>query len=287
MDQISAPPQKSNIATRLSFYIPLGLIAMALVLCLIGVLITLATGGLAMAVIIPLYHAATELGQIAAAALIGASAILSIIAFVRTEAARFYSLIVPVALFLVLYFGSVSLNYRSGHTPTDSVPSALPPFSPFISGETPTFPIDDRHVESKTGGKTYLVEFTQSENEEVAILPQKWKLGGRHDQPIRKLDISSDDNGETLRGDIYYVREGNIAFYGQMRDSRPNFYQVEVRWGSTTAPWHAETDWLIGSDSNNPVVMVSGEATDGGKNLYGDVEFSDGNTYKFHAAIVP
>ena len=104
-----------------------------------------------------------------------------------------------------------------------------------------------------------------------------WKLGGRDNQNVVAIDISSTDNGNTLNGTMTYQGEGPIGF----RATRTVFnnYTVENQWGGSSAPWHPGGYWLIGSRNGQYVIQLNVNSSDNEKTLNGT------NTYNGEGPI--
>lgn len=94
-----------------------------------------------------------------------------------------------------------------------------------------------------------------------------WTLGGRDNQRVVAMEISSNDNGKTLNGTITYAGEGPIGFKGEL--TLANQYIVQNQWGGSSAPWHPGGEWTIGARTNQSVIAVKVTSSDDGKTLTG------------------
>ncbi len=94
-----------------------------------------------------------------------------------------------------------------------------------------------------------------------------WLIGGRNNQLVVAIDISSNDNGQTLNGNMTYKGEGPIDFRGTWDFA--NYYKVEVRWGGSDAPWHSDGNWVIGGRDNQRCIQLKATATNDNKELSG------------------
>jgi len=100
----------------------------------------------------------------------------------------------------------------------------------------------------------------------------QWGIGGRENQLVVAMDISSSDNGQTLNGTMTYAGEGPIGF--KAKQTVDNVYAVENQWGGDTAPWHPGGNWLIGARANQHVVQMKVDSPDGGKTLNGTMTYN-------------
>ncbi len=98
-------------------------------------------------------------------------------------------------------------------------------------------------------------------------------LGGRSNQPMVAIDVTSPDQGKTLTGTMTYAGEGPIGFRGTLNGA--GNYAVENQWGGDKAPWHDGGNWLIGfrSDKQN-VVALKATSQDMGKTLIGTLTYA-------------
>jgi hypothetical protein len=193
--ELSKTPRTPNLATRLSFFLPLGLLAVSVillvVLLILGAILTIGTAGMLGPLPVAVLAGAIHLIPYISGVFLFASGIPCLVALIRVEPARYFSIILPV------FFGILSPvskawihrepDYIRRNAPLQTRSSESPPS---VVGESPTFPIDERHIESRTGGKTYLVEFTSSDNESIAVPPQRWVLGGRHNQLVESPELA-------------------------------------------------------------------------------------------------
>nr|C0HL90.1 RecName: Full=Lectin SfL-2 [Solieria filiformis] len=99
-------------------------------------------------------------------------------------------------------------------------------------------------------------------------------LGGRANQNVMAIDVSSSDGGKTLTGTMTYSGEGPIGFKGTRRGESNN-YEVENQWGGSSAPWHPAGTFVIGSRSGQAVVAMNVTSHDGGKTLSGHMTYEN------------
>lgn len=116
-----------------------------------------------------------------------------------------------------------------------------------------------------------------------------WMIGCRSGQNVIALNLTSNDGGHTLTGQMKYAGEGPIGFRATLTQS--NTYVVENQWGGSSAPWHPGGTWVIGCRAGQQVVAVNVESGDGGATLVGTMtyngegpigfksELSDGGVY--------
>lgn len=90
----------------------------------------------------------------------------------------------------------------------------------------------------------------------------QWALGCRGSQAVVALDVTSNDNGQTLRGTMTYAGEGPIGFQGTR--TMANTYSVANQWGGDQAPWHPGGTWIIGCRGTQGVVAVNATADSSG-----------------------
>jgi hypothetical protein len=82
-----------------------------------------------------------------------------------------------------------------------------------------------------------------------------WVLGGRNNQALNSIQISSSNTGQTFSGTITYAGEGPIGF--RATKLMQNCYAVENQWGGSGAPWHPGGNWIIGGRTGQAVVAMS------------------------------
>jgi hypothetical protein len=99
-----------------------------------------------------------------------------------------------------------------------------------------------------------------------------WILGGRRDQRVSLIEISSSDRGATLTGSFAYVGEGPIDFRATRTSGTD--YKVQVRWGGALGEWRDEPAWKIGGRPNQPLVALKARSDDGGGTLAGDMTYN-------------
>lgn len=96
-----------------------------------------------------------------------------------------------------------------------------------------------------------------------------WVIGCRANQPVVAIDVTSDDNGQTLNGTMTYFDEGPIGFAATriMADT----YAVQNQWGGNDAPWNPGGNWVIGCRGDQGVVAVN---VTGGGGLSGTMTYN-------------
>jgi hypothetical protein len=99
-----------------------------------------------------------------------------------------------------------------------------------------------------------------------------WVIGGRSDQPVVQLQVTSNDNGQTLFGTMTYTGEGPIGFKAQLTQN--NTYVVENQWGGPAAPWHPGGTWLLGCRTNQNVVAIDIISSDDGNSFTGTLTYA-------------
>lgn len=99
-----------------------------------------------------------------------------------------------------------------------------------------------------------------------------WVLGGRDNQNVIEINISSGDGGKTFSGTMKYEGEGPIGFKASQIVG--NNYAVENQWGGDSAPWHAGGNWIIGGRNGQNVVKLSLTSTGEGANLDGTMTYA-------------
>ncbi len=112
-----------------------------------------------------------------------------------------------------------------------------------------------------------------------------WVLGGRDNQRVVAIQISSKDGGKTLTGTMTYNGEGPIGF--RATSTGNNNYTVENQWGGNSAPWHPGGTWVIGGRSNQAVVALDVKSTDQGKSLNGTMTYNGEGPIGFKSAQTP
>ncbi len=85
-----------------------------------------------------------------------------------------------------------------------------------------------------------------------------WILGGRSNQSILSVEISSKDHGDTFTGTMAYEGEGPISV--KAVHVFANVYEVEVRWGGSSASWHNDGQWIIGGRTSQRAISVNVKA---------------------------
>jgi hypothetical protein len=97
-------------------------------------------------------------------------------------------------------------------------------------------------------------------------------IGSRIDQYVVAIDVLSNDDGQTLNGTITYSGEGPIGFRATRSGS--NDYKVQNQWGGSYAPWRDGGTWVIGSRTDQHVVVIDVLSDDGGQTLNGTMTYS-------------
>lgn len=63
-----------------------------------------------------------------------------------------------------------------------------------------------------------------------------------------------------------------------------NEYNVKVQWGGNAAPWNQDGTWVIGGRTNQNVVKVAIQSTDGGQTFFGAITYNGEGPIGFKAA---
>ncbi len=98
-----------------------------------------------------------------------------------------------------------------------------------------------------------------------------WVIGSRIDQYVVAINVKSNDDGQTLNGTITYSGEGPIGFRATRSGS--NDYKVQNQWGGSYAPWRDGGTWVIGSRTDQHVVVIDVLSDDGGQTLNGTITY--------------
>ncbi|AUT01303.1 lectin ESA-2 [Nostoc sp. CENA543] len=99
-----------------------------------------------------------------------------------------------------------------------------------------------------------------------------WVIGCRSGQNVVAIDVTSNDNGNTLTGTMTYKGEGPIGFKATRTQS--NTYAVQNQWGGSSAPWNDGGVWVIGCRTNQNVVAIKVQSNDGGQTLTGTMTYA-------------
>jgi carbonic anhydrase len=132
---------------------------------------------------------------------------------------------------------------------------------------------------------TYAVESNAGGDESPWLPDGVWVIGGRQDQRVVTLNITSDDSGQTLAGTMTYAGEGPIAL--RANKTEQNVYRVEVQWGGADAPWNPDGTWVLGTRADHSVVALELGSDDDGNTLDGTVSYADGSFFGFRATLQP
>lgn len=111
----------------------------------------------------------------------------------------------------------------------------------------------------------------------------EWAIGARDNQKVIAIDITSDDEGKTLKGTMTYENEGPIGFKGTLIGS--NNYTVENHWGGSGEPWHPGGLWVIGYRVDQNVVSLKFDSSDGGDTLNGTMTYNGEGPIGFKGAL--
>lgn len=76
----------------------------------------------------------------------------------------------------------------------------------------------------RTGQNQYNVENQWGGNDAPWHPGGKWEIGGRDNQNVIALSVTSSDGGKTLNGTNTYANEGPIGFRGQINNSTTESY---------------------------------------------------------------
>ena len=128
----------------------------------------------------------------------------------------------------------------------------------------------------------YIVEL-KAKDEWIKVGP--FVIGSRSDRDIEDVNIFSDNNGETLKGDIHYAGERSMQFRAQA-SSTDGVYTVKTQKGEWDDPWIEEKqEWLLGNQRVKQLKVVS---TDDGLSLFGEVSYvGDSTPLSFRANRAP
>lgn len=108
-----------------------------------------------------------------------------------------------------------------------------------------------------------------------------WVIGGRSNQNVVSIDVTSSDNGQTLSGQMTYAGEGPIGFRGTR--SGGNNYVVQNQWGGPSAPWHDGGTFVLGARDNQYVVQLSIQSQDNGQTFGGTMTYAGEGPIGFQA----
>lgn len=140
-------------------------------------------------------------------------------------------------------------------------------------------------TKSLTVAKTYQVE-TRSKKSKGNWAPGgTWTIGGRDNQPIVAMSVTSTDNGLTLIGTCTYDKEGPIAFRAKHLGN--NAYAVENQWGGDKAKWHAGGTWILGDRKEARVTTLDFYSDDKGLSYTGTLGYSGEGGLQFRAKSAP
>jgi len=110
-----------------------------------------------------------------------------------------------------------------------------------------------------------------------------WAIGGRPDQRVVALSVTSDDGGETLVGTMTYAGEGPIGF--RATKTEQNTFLVENQWGGADAPWNPGGTWVLGDRPDQNVVAIDIASEDDGSTLNGTMTYAGEGPIGFRAVI--
>lgn len=99
-----------------------------------------------------------------------------------------------------------------------------------------------------------------------------WVIGGREGQPVVALDLTSEDDGQSLQGTMTYRGEGPIGFRATRLAT--NTFAVENQWGGNTAPWHPGGTWVLGGRGDQAMVAIKVTSKDNGATLEGTMTYN-------------
>lgn len=108
----------------------------------------------------------------------------------------------------------------------------------------------------------------------------EWKISER----MAALDVKSSDGGQTLNGTITYAGEEPIGFKATLTQN--NTYTVENQWGGPSAPWQPAGDWILGARTDQNVVAININSTDGGKTFTGDMTYAGEGPIGFRGTLI-
>ena len=110
-----------------------------------------------------------------------------------------------------------------------------------------------------------------------------WLLGGRVNQNVVAINISSADNGDNFTGTMTYAGEGPISFKSEGIDG--GVYDVENQWGGPSAPWNDGGVWIIGGRSGQSVIALNISSSDNGTTLNGTMAYAGEGAIGFRASL--
>ena len=134
-----------------------------------------------------------------------------------------------------------------------------------------------------TQGNTYTVENQWGGSSAPWNPGGTWVIGGRSDQRVVEIDITSSDEGNTLNGTMTYQGEGPIGF--KANSISGDAYTVENQWGGSSAPWNPGGAWIIGGRSDQRVVALNATSSDGGNTLNGTMTYQGEGPIGFKANL--
>lgn len=106
-------------------------------------------------------------------------------------------------------------------------------------------------------------------------------IGGRPDQNVVAVNITSGDGGRNFSGTMTYQGEGTIGFRGVLLGS--NNYAVENQWGGDNAPWHPGGTFVLGHRADQNVVAIDVKSSDEGATLTGTMTYGGEGPIGFKA----
>ncbi len=109
----------------------------------------------------------------------------------------------------------------------------------------------------------------------------KFVIGGRPDQNVVALDVTSGDGGKSLTGTMTYKGEGPIGFKAALLGS--NNYAVENQWGGDSAPWHPGGTFMLGYRVDQNVIAIDVASSDDGATLTGTMTYDGEGPIGFKA----
>jgi hypothetical protein len=110
-----------------------------------------------------------------------------------------------------------------------------------------------------------------------------WVMGCRPDQNVIVVNITSEDGGASLQGNMTYGGEGPIEFRGSQIAS--NTYAVENQWGGSSAPWNPGGSWVLGCRTGQDVVALDVASGDYGNSLQGTMVYAGEGPIGFRATL--
>lgn len=147
-----------------------------------------------------------------------------------------------------------------------------------------SYDIADLKIYEQANGTLYQVENQWGGSSAPWHEGGRWLIGSRSNQNVVAIEVKSSDGGQTLNGTMTYAGEGPIGFRATISDG--NNYTVENQWGGDSAPWNPGGQWIIGGRSDQRVVALQLNSSDGGKTLNGTMTYNGEGPIGFRGTVV-